>query len=135
MTMVYVPIEAASGLDGALQAIARQKCDALVAFPDGVMLANSPRIAKFAVDAKLPTVSGWAPFADSGFLLTYGPNLADSYRGLARYVDRILRGVKPDELPVELPRTVELVLNTRTARALEIKILQSALLRADRIIE
>jgi putative ABC transport system substrate-binding protein len=135
MTMAYVPIEAASGLDGALQSIARQNCDALVTFPDGVMVANSGRIAQFAVDAKLPTVSGWASFADNGFLLTYGPNLADSYRGLARYVDRILRGAKPSDLPVELPRTVELVLNTRTARALGVTIPQSTLLRADRIIE
>ena len=135
MTMAYVPIEAASGLDGALQAIARQKCDALVTFPDGVMVANSGRVAQFAVDAKLASVSGWASFADNGFLLTYGPNLADSFRGLARHVDRILRGAKPGDLPVELPRTVELVLNARTARALGVTIPQSALLRADRIIE
>jgi putative ABC transport system substrate-binding protein len=135
MTMAYVPIQAASELDDAFQAIARQKCDALVTFPDGVMVANSGRIAKFAVNAKLPTVSGWASFADNGFLLTYGPNLADTYRGLARHVDRILRGAKPSDLPVELPRTVELVLNARTARALGVTIPQSALLRADRIVE
>ena len=135
MTMAYVPIQEANELDDAFQAIAKQKCDALVTFPDGVMVANSGRIAKFAVNAKLPTVSGWASFADNGFLLTYGPNLADSYRGLARHVDRILRGAKPSDLPVELPRTVELVLNARTARALGVTIPQAALLRADRIVE
>lgn len=135
MTIAYVPVQTASDLDDAFQAIARQNCDSLLAFPDGVMVANSGRIAKFAVNAKLPTVSGWAAFADNGFLLTYGPNLADSYRGLARHVDRILRGAKPGDLPVELPRTVELVLNARTARALGVTIPQSALLRADRIIE
>jgi putative ABC transport system substrate-binding protein len=135
MSLVYAPIQAETGLDGALQAIARQKCDALVAFPDGVMLANSGRIARFATESNIPTVSGWGSFADGGFLLTYGPNLHDSYRGLARYADRILRGARPDELPVELPRTVELVLNTRTARALGIKIPQSVLVRADRVIE
>jgi len=135
MTMAYIPIQQASEFDDAFQAIAKQKCDALVTFPDGVMVENSSRIAKFAVNAKLPTVSGWASFADNGFLLTYGPNLADSYRGLARYVDRILRGAKPSDLPVELPRTVEMVLNARTARALGVTIPQSALLRADRIVE
>ena len=98
------------------------------------MLANSGRIAKFAANAKIPTVSGWVSFADNGFLVTYGPNLADTYRGLARYADRILRGAKPSDLPVALPRAVELVLNTRTARALGVTISQSALLRADRII-
>jgi putative ABC transport system substrate-binding protein len=135
MTLAYVPIQAASDLDDAFQAITKQKCDALVTFPDSIMLANSGRIAKFAMAAKIPTVSGWSSFADNGFLLAYGPNLADSYRVLARYADRILRGAKPGDLPVELPRTVELVLNTRTARALGITISQSALLRADRIIE
>jgi putative ABC transport system substrate-binding protein len=135
MTIAYVPIQAANELNDAFQAIARQNCDALVTFPDGVMVDNSGRIAKFAVSAKLPTVSGWASFADNGFLLTYGPNLADTYRGLARHVDRILRGAKPADLPVELPRSVELVLNVRTARALGVMIPQSALLRADRIIE
>lgn len=135
MTMTYVPIQAASELDDAFQAIARQNCDALVTFPDGVMVANSGRIANFAVNAKLPSVSGWASFADNGFLLTYGPNLTDTYRGLARHVDRILRGAKPSDLPVELPRSVEMVVNARTARALGVAIPQSVLLRADRIIE
>ena len=135
MTLAYVPIQTAGDLDQAFQTIAKHKCDALVTFPDGIMLANSGRIAKFAMDAKIPAVSGWASFADNGFLLAYGPNLVDSYRGLAGYADRILRGAKPGDLPVELPRTVELVLNTRTARALGITISQSTLLRADRIIE
>ena len=135
MTMAYVPIQTAGDLDQAFQSIARQKCDALVTFPDGIMLANSGRIANFAMAAKIPAVSGWASFADNGFLVAYGPNLVDSYRRLAGYADRILRGAKPSELPVELPRTVELVLNTRTARALGVAIPQSTLLRADRIIE
>jgi ABC-type uncharacterized transport system substrate-binding protein len=135
MTMAYVPVDEASQLDAGFQTILTQNCDALVTFPDGMTVANSGRIAKFALDAKLPTVSGWASFADDGFLLTYGPNLAISYRGLARPVDRILRGARPADLPVELPRSVELVLNARTARALGITLPQSVLVRTDRIIE
>jgi len=135
MTLAYVPIQEASELDAAFQTIAKQNCDALITFPDGVMVANSGRIATFAVNAKLSTASGWASFADNGFLLTYGPNLANTYHGLARHVDRVLRGAKPSELPVELPRSVEMVLNARTARALGVTIPQSALLRADRVIE
>ncbi|HVF65111.1 MAG TPA: ABC transporter substrate-binding protein [Casimicrobiaceae bacterium] len=134
ISMIYAPYDAPSALEGALQTIASHGCDALVAFPDGSMLANSPRIAKFAREAKLPAVSGWAGFADNGFLLTYGPRLADAFRGLARYVDQILRGARPQELPVELPRTVELVINAQTARALDIRIPPSALARADRVI-
>ena len=73
--------------------------------------------------------------AESGLLLNYGPNLRDIYRGLARYVNRILRGAKPEDLPVELPRTVELVVNMGTAKALGIKLRPTILLRADRVIE
>ena len=135
MALAYVPIQAATGLDGALQEIARQNCDALIAFPDAVMLANSGRIAKFAAEAKIATVSSWGSFADNGFLLSYGPVLQDGFRQLAHYVDRILHGVRSDELAIELPRTVELVINTRTARALGVNLPQSVLLRADRVIE
>jgi putative ABC transport system substrate-binding protein len=67
--------------------------------------------------------------------LNYGPNLRDLYRGLARYVSRILRGAKSEDLPVESPRTVELVVNLQTARALGVKIPESIVLRADRVIE
>ena len=80
-------------------------------------------------------ISGWPSFAESGLLLNYGPNLRDLYRGLARYVSRILRGAKPEDLPVESPRTVELVVNLQTARALGVKIPESIVLRADRVIE
>jgi putative ABC transport system substrate-binding protein len=133
--MAYVPIRSASELDGALQTIKRRNCDALIAFPDGVTLDNSGHIAKYAAEEGIATISGWGSFADNGFLLSYGPNLHDSYRRLARYADRILRGDKPQELPVELPRSVELVLNARTARSLGLAIPKSVLLRADRVIE
>jgi putative ABC transport system substrate-binding protein len=135
MVVSYVPIEEASGIDGALQAVARAKCDALVVFPDGVMLGHSQKIAKFALDAKLPVISGWDRFADNGFLATYGPNLRDSYRRIGHYADRILRGTKPSDIPVELPQTVEMVVNLRTAQALGLRIPPTILLRADRVIE
>jgi len=135
LSVVYAPIKDESGLDAAFQSIAAGNCDMLVAFPDAVMLANSKRIAEFALERKIATTSGWGGFADGGFLLSYGPNLEESYRRLAGYADRILRGARPQELPVELPRNVELVLNLRTARALGATIPQSILLRADRVIE
>ena len=131
----YVPIQSAGDLGDAFVAISRQKCDSLVAFPDGLMLSSSPRIAKFALEARLVSISGWAGFAENGFLATYGPNLRDSYRRLGHYADRVLRGAKPGELPVELPQTVEFVLNIRTAASLGLKVPQSLMLRADRIIE
>ena len=135
LTLVYAPIRSEAGFDEAFRAIAQARCDSLLVFPDGIMHANAARIARFAVERRLAAVSGWAAFADNGLLLSYGPNLRDAYKGLARYVDRILRGARPAALPVELPRTVEFVVNLKTANALGIKIPNSIRLRADRVIE
>jgi putative ABC transport system substrate-binding protein len=135
LKLVYAPIRSEAGFDEAFRTIARERCDSLLVFPDAIMHANAARIAQFAAERRLAAVSGWAAFAENGLLLSYGPNLNDSYRGLARYVDRILRGAQPASLPVELPRTVELVVNLKTAKALGIKIPQSIFLRADRLLE
>ena len=135
LPVTYASIQGAGDVDAALQTLAREHCDGMVTFPDGIMLASSARIATFAAEARIATTSGWAGFADNGFLMTLGPNLEASYRHLARYVDRILRGARPHDLPVELPRTVELVLNLRTARALGITIPETVKVRADRVID
>jgi putative ABC transport system substrate-binding protein len=134
LTLVYAPIRVAADLDEAFRTIEQQRCDSLLVFPDGVMIDNASRIAQFAAERRIASVSGWGTFAESGFLLSYGPILRDSYKDLARFADRILRGTKPADLPVELPRTVELVVNNRTANALGLKIPQSIALRADRVI-
>ena len=135
LSLVYAPIKSGADMDDAFRAISQQRCDSLLVFPDGVMVANAARIAGFAAERRIATVSGWNTFAENGFLITYGPNLEDSYRSLARYADRILRGTRPADLPIELPRQVELVVNNRTAKALGIKIPDSIRLRADRVIE
>ena len=135
ISLVFFPIRDVSEIEQAFAAMTKERCDSLVVFPDFFLFINSTRIARLAIEAKLPAVSGWAPFADNGVLLTYGPNIRDLYRGLARYVNRILRGAKPGELPVELPRSIELVLNHITARRLGLSLPQSILVRADRVIE
>jgi len=135
LSLSYYPIAGLGELDNALAAIKRDACDALVVFPDSTMFRASERIASFAISNKLPSVSGWAPFASSGLLLTYGPNIRDLYRSLARYVDRILRGAKAAGLPVELPDTFELVINSRTAKALDLTVPPTLLARADEVIE
>ncbi len=135
ISVAYFPIRDPAEIDQAFVAMRDAKCDAVVVFPDFTMFTNRERLARLAAAARLPAVSGWSSFADSGLLFNYGPNLRDIYRGLAPYVDRILRGAKPEELPVELPRSIELVVNLRTARELGIKVPQSILVRADRIIE
>jgi len=118
-----------------LAAIENKRSDAVMFFPTQTVIANRTAIAEWSLKKKLPTISGWAQFADGGNLLSYGPNLADASRRLAFFVDRILKGAKPGELPVELPSRVELVVNQKTAKALGINVPSSILLRADRTIE
>ena len=92
-------------------------------------------IAAFSLQHRIPAVDGWAPFARAGNLLIYGPVIADVHRRLAVYVDKILKGAKPADLPVELPTKVELVINLKTAKAMGIVIPKSVLVRADEVIE
>jgi putative ABC transport system substrate-binding protein len=135
LTLEYFPVRTEPELEQAFGAIPRSRSEAVVAFPDALTLRARERIARFGLEQRLPIVSGWEQFADAGCLLTYGPNLRASYRRLATYVDRILKGVRPADLPVELPTSVELVVNMRTATALAIRVPQAVLARADRVIE
>jgi putative ABC transport system substrate-binding protein len=135
LSVSYFPITAVAQIEPAFAGMREAKCDALVVFPDAIMYRNRELISQLAAVARLPAVSGWSSFADSGLLFNYGPNLREIYVRLASYVDRILRGTPPGELPVDVPRSIELVVNLRTARALGFKISQSVLVRADRVIE
>jgi putative ABC transport system substrate-binding protein len=135
LSVAYHPVTNQQELDAGLAAAQAAGADALVMFPDSVTVAGRERVAAFALQHKLPTVSGWDIFAVAGGLVTYGPNMRASWRHLASYVDRILKGADPGTLPVELPTIFELVVNLKTAKALGIKIPQSVLLRADRVIE
>jgi|GraSoiStandDraft_55_1057291.scaffolds.fasta_scaffold39063_2 putative ABC transport system substrate-binding protein len=135
MNSSYFPIRDLTELDKTFRAIVQDRCDALIVFPDVAMFNVSNRIAQFASEAKLPSVSGWAPFAENGLLFTYGPNIGELYRSLARYVDRILRGARPADLPVEQPTKFELVINLKTVKALGLTVPPSLLLRADQVIE
>jgi len=131
----FLPARDFGELDKLFRAIAQDRCDALVVFPDSAMYEVSNRIARFAIEAKLPSVSGWTPFAHNGLLMTYGPNVRELYRSLARYVDRILRGAKPADLPVELPTNIYLAINLKTAKALGLTVPPTLLARTDELIE
>ena len=121
-------------LERGLAAIAAARAEALIVHPDALMVQQREAIGRFSTERRIPTISGWAIIAEGGSLLTYGPNLQESYRRLAYFVDRILRGAKPADLPIELPSTVELVVNLKTAKALGITVPPTLLLRADRVI-
>ena len=103
--------------------------------PEPVFTANLKRIAGLAAKSRLPSIFQFSEFTDFGGLVAYGPDRADMYRRAATFVDKILKGAKPGDLPVEQPTKFELVVNMKTAKALGIKIPQSVLVRADRVIE
>lgn len=133
--VAYYPVKDQPELEAGLAAAVAAGTDGLVLFPDGVTNTGKERITAFAQQHRLPTVSGWDIYAVAGGLVTYGPNMRASYRHLATYVDRVLKGANPATLPIELPTIFELVVNLRTARALGVKVPQSVLVRADRVIE
>jgi putative tryptophan/tyrosine transport system substrate-binding protein len=131
----FFPTPDRSGLDRALGAIDVKKPQALLVLSDGFVVENRSLIIDFAMSRRLPVMSGWAVMANSGALCTYGPRLVESYRRTAYFVDRILKGAKPGDLPIEQPTVFELVVNLNSAKKLGITVPQSVLVRADRVIE
>jgi putative ABC transport system substrate-binding protein len=130
-----VEIRAPEELDGAFRAVAGGGADALMLVPSRMMNFNAKRIAVFAMERRLPAASLWRSFAEAGGLMTYGPDIGAMVRRTATHVDRILKGAKPGDLPVERPTHFQLVVNLKTARTLGLTVPQSVLLRADRVIE
>jgi putative ABC transport system substrate-binding protein len=122
-------------LDKAFEDAAKARAGALFITPDPVIGTNLKRIAGLAAKSRLPSIFHVSEFADVGGLVAYGPDRADLYRRAATFVDKILKGAKPGDLPVEQPIKFELVVNLKTARALGLTIPQSVLLHADRVIE
>lgn len=122
-------------LDAAFAAIRTAEPSGLLVSADGFALQNGDAIAGFALSRRLPLLTAWRAFAEAGALLTYGPILADSYRRLGNFVVRILRGARPEQLPIEQPRSFELVLNQRSAAALGLTLPISLLARADLVLE
>jgi putative ABC transport system substrate-binding protein len=133
--MDYFPVKSFEEVDAGLESAHASGAQALVVFPDSTTFARREKIATFAIERHLPTISGWDVYAEAGMLMMYGPSLRACWSRTAYYVTRILKGANPAELPVEMPNTVEMIVNLKTAKALGINIPQSFLLRADRVIE
>ena len=122
-------------LENAFSAIAREHAQVVVVLGFGPYMAARQRIAELALRYRLPTFFSWRDHVEAGGLMSYGPDLADLLRRAAIYVDKILRGAKPADLPVEQPTKFELVINLKTAKALGLTIPPSVLGRADQVIE
>src|SRR5204863_9837368 len=121
--------------DRAFADASRARVGALAIMPSPLFAANLRRISDLAIKNRLPAIFNLREFADSGGLVAYGPNRTDEFRRAATYVDKILKGAKPADLPVEQPTKFDLVINLKTAKALGLTIPQSLLLRADEVIQ
>jgi putative tryptophan/tyrosine transport system substrate-binding protein len=122
-------------LDTALAALAAKRRDALVVATDPFLAGRVHEIVTATTHQKLPSMFGFREYPQAGGLMSYGVNLADLYRRVATYVDRILNGAKPADLPIQLPTKFELVINLKTARALGLEVPPTLLARADEVIE
>ena len=118
-----------------LSAMTRRRPDALITFASPLTTAYRPIIVELATKQRLPTMFGVKADVEAGGLMSYSANLPDSFRRAARYVDRILKGARPGDLPIEQPTRFELVINLKTAKALGLTIPQTLLLQADQVIE
>ena len=135
LTLEQLPIGTPAEFDTAMTTIARQRPDALLALPNSTVYAYLPRLVEFANTKRLPTMYSFREAVEAGGLVAYTTMLPEMFRRVAGYVDKILKGAKPGDLPVEQPTKFELVINLKTAKALGLTIPPSLLLRADQAIE
>jgi putative ABC transport system substrate-binding protein len=135
LTTRVVEARRAEDLDRAFAAMLKERAGALVVLPDPVLFTHRAQIVALAAKSRLPAIYEAREFAEDGGLMAYGPRITENFRGAATYVDKILKGAKPADLPVEQPRKLELVINVKTAKSLGLTIPAPLLLRADEVIQ
>ena len=135
LKLSYGRIVSAADVELAFNLVRSKGADAINVLPDGGMMRHREKFAALAAQQRIPVISGWQEFARAGGVMSYGPNVAKTYRRIASYVDKILRGSHPSELPVEQPTKFELVINLKTAKALGLTVPPTLLARADEVIE
>jgi putative ABC transport system substrate-binding protein len=135
--LVLMPLEVRrpDDLDASFAVLARERLDALLVPPDTVFLTYRRRIAELAVMVRLPAIYGYRDHVEDGGFMSYGPDLRENYRRASSFVDKILKGAHPGDLPIERPTKIELVINLKTAKALGLEIPPTLLARADEVIE
>ena len=135
LTLQPLEVRTVEDLDRAFQAAIKARVDGLMTLPDPFINAHIKRVIEFAAKNRLPSIYTDSEFVDAGGLMAYAPNIVDQYRQAPVFVDKILKGAKPGEIPVEQPTKFEIAINLKTAKALGIKIPQAIVVRADRVIE
>ena len=129
------PVHNASEIESAITALGREPAGGLIVMPDSFNIVHRERIIALAAQNKLPAISPYRFIAAEGGLMSYGIDLVDLFRRAAGYVDRILKGEKPADLPVQAPTKYELLINLKTAKALGLDVPPTLLARADEVIE
>jgi putative ABC transport system substrate-binding protein len=130
-----VEVEGAASFDGAFARMVKDRAEALVLFEDALFATERVELVALAARARLPAVYGQRNSVNDGGLMSYGPSIVDAYRSAGSFVDRILKGAKPADLPIEQPTKYEFVVNMKTAKTLGLTIPQSLLVRADEVIQ
>ena len=133
--LISLEARSARDLPGAFELAMRQRVEAILMFDCSSLHPSAARITELAMKNRLPALYPFSYYPEAGGLMSYGPSVKEAARRAAGYVDKILKGAKPADLPVEQPTTFELVLNLKTAKALKLKIPQTLLVRADQVIE
>jgi putative ABC transport system substrate-binding protein len=135
VSLVLAAVHTADEVGAAFQMFVRERADAAVVFGDAMFMAVRRQIAAFALASRLPTVYNFREHVEDGGLISLGVNLRENYRRAAYFVDRILNGAKPADLPLEFPTKVDIVINLKTAKALGLTVPHMLLVRADEVIE
>jgi putative tryptophan/tyrosine transport system substrate-binding protein len=130
-----IPIMGADEIERSLDLAAKQRADAVIVIHSPLMVMHRKQVAQFALKRRLPLMSAPSQFPEAGALISYGPDLSKFFKRAAIFVDKILKGAIPADIPVEQPTKIDLVVNMNTAKALGIKVPNSILVRADRIID
>jgi putative tryptophan/tyrosine transport system substrate-binding protein len=133
--MLYQEARTPAELASALTVVASRRPDAAMLFSDALMIGQRQPLAEFFLKHRIPSAAGWVGYPEAGHLMSYGPERRAVWKHLASFVDKIVRGAKPAEVPIELPTAFELVVNLRTASSMGLTLPSSLLLRADRTIE
>lgn len=135
LTILFADVRTPHDIEGAFATMTQSRAGAFLILGGSMTYVSRQQIADLAVQHRLPGIHLLREYAEAGLLLTYGPNAVAQYRRAATYIDKILKGARPTDLPVEEPTRFELVVNARTAKALGLKIPPSVLVRADQVIE
>jgi putative ABC transport system substrate-binding protein len=135
VTVLPYEVRSPEEIEKTFSLMKKDKAEAVIVVSTGLFVQQARQIAELAAKHRVPSISGYREYADAGVMMSYGPSFAENYRRIATYVDKIFKGAKPGDLPVEQPTKFELIINGKTAKTLGLKIPQSLLVMADKVIE